>query len=115
MALPGNGIKWPPAELAPIAAKQAEFDAWYSGDPAKLNSVYSTKQDRAPYDRTSQYRGGVTGAVARMWWGKPTGNLFDNNREADKLHILPPGAGQRQIVANNPAWAAVAVRLIRNL
>ena len=37
------------------------------------------------------------------------------NREAERLHILPPGAGQRQIVANNPAWAAVAVRLIRNL
>lgn len=87
MPLPKNGIKWPPAELAPIAAKQAEFDAWYSGDPNKLNGVYSTKADRAPYDRTSQYRGGVTGAVARMWWGKPTGNLFDNNREADKLHI----------------------------
>lgn len=49
--------------------------------------MYSTKADRAPFDRTSQYRGGVTGAVARMWWGKPTGNLFDNNREADKLHI----------------------------
>lgn len=87
MPLPGNGLKWPPTELAPIAAKQAEFDAWYSGDPAKLNGVYSTKADRAPFDRTSQYRGGVTGAVARMWWGKPTGNLFDNNREADKLHI----------------------------
>lgn len=87
MPLPKNGIKWPPAELAPIAAKQAEYDAWYSGDPTKLNGVYSLKQDRAPFDRTSQYRGGVTGAVARMWWGKPTGNLFDNNREADKLHI----------------------------
>lgn len=87
MPLPGNGVKWPPAEMAPIAAKQAEFDAWYSGDPAKLNGVYSTKADRAPFDRTSQYRGGVQGAVARMWWGKPTGNLFDNNREADKLHI----------------------------
>lgn len=87
MPLPKNGIKWPPAELAPITAKQAEFDAWYSGDPTKLNGVYSLKGDRAPFDRTSQYRGGVTGAVARMWWGKPTGNLFDNNREADKLHV----------------------------
>jgi transcriptional regulator with XRE-family HTH domain len=37
------------------------------------------------------------------------------NREPDKLHILPLGSGQRQIVATNPAWAAVAVRLIRNL
>lgn len=87
MPLPKNGIKWPPAEMAPIAAKQAEFDAWYSGDPTKLSGVYRLKSDTPAFDRTSQYRGGVTGAVARMWWGKPTGNLFDNNREADKLHI----------------------------
>lgn len=87
MPLPKNGVKWPPAELAPIARKQAEFDAWYSGDPTKLSGVYALKQDTPAFDRTSQYRGGVTGAVARMWWGKPTGNLFDNNREADKLHI----------------------------
>ena len=37
------------------------------------------------------------------------------NREADKLHILPLGPGQRQVVATNPSWAAVAVRLIRSL
>jgi transcriptional regulator with XRE-family HTH domain len=37
------------------------------------------------------------------------------NREPDKLHILPLGTGQRQIVAANPAWLAVAVRLIRTL
>lgn len=87
MPLPGNGIAWPPAQLGPITAKQREFDAWYSGDPEKLGGVYRLRQDTAAFDRTSQYRGGVTGAVARMWWGKPTGNLFDNNREADKLHI----------------------------
>jgi transcriptional regulator with XRE-family HTH domain len=37
------------------------------------------------------------------------------NREADKLHILPLASGQRQIVAANPAWVAVAVRLIRRV
>ncbi|MGZ8346341.1 MAG: helix-turn-helix domain-containing protein [Allosphingosinicella sp.] len=36
-------------------------------------------------------------------------------REGDKLHILPFGAGQRQTVVTDPAWAAVAVRLIRSL
>jgi transcriptional regulator with XRE-family HTH domain len=36
-------------------------------------------------------------------------------REGDKLHILPPGAGQRQTVVTDPPWAAVAVRLIRSL
>ena len=36
-------------------------------------------------------------------------------REGDKLHMLPLGAGQRQTVVTDPPWAAVAVRLIRDL
>ena len=36
-------------------------------------------------------------------------------REEDKLHILPLGSGQRQLVIANPPWAAVATRLIRSI
>jgi transcriptional regulator with XRE-family HTH domain len=36
-------------------------------------------------------------------------------REEAKLHILPLGIGQRQIVVPAPLWMAVATRLIRNL
>ena len=36
-------------------------------------------------------------------------------RDENRLQILPFGAGQRQTVVADPAWAAVAVRLIRNL
>lgn len=36
-------------------------------------------------------------------------------REGGKLHILPLGAGQRQMVVTNAPWAAVATRLIRIL
>jgi transcriptional regulator with XRE-family HTH domain len=36
-------------------------------------------------------------------------------REEGKLHLLPLGAGQRQLVVADPAWLAVATRLIRNL
>ena len=36
-------------------------------------------------------------------------------REEGKLHILPLGAGQRQLVVADPPWAAVAIRLIRRL
>ena len=36
-------------------------------------------------------------------------------REEAKLHLLPLGAGQRQIVVAAPPWIAVASRLIRNL
>ena len=36
-------------------------------------------------------------------------------REENRLQILPFGAGQRQAVVTDPAWAAVAVKLIRTL
>jgi transcriptional regulator with XRE-family HTH domain len=36
-------------------------------------------------------------------------------REEGKLHLLPLGASQRQIVVTNAPWAAVATKLIRNL
>ncbi|HEX8640574.1 MAG TPA: helix-turn-helix transcriptional regulator [Allosphingosinicella sp.] len=36
-------------------------------------------------------------------------------REGNKLQMLPLGGGQRQTVVTDPPWAAVAVKLIRNL
>ena len=36
-------------------------------------------------------------------------------REEGKLHLLPLGAGQRQMVITDPPWAAMAVKLIRSL
>jgi transcriptional regulator with XRE-family HTH domain len=36
-------------------------------------------------------------------------------REEGKLHILPLGSGQRQLVVADPPWAAIAVKLIRSL
>ncbi len=36
-------------------------------------------------------------------------------REGDRLQILPPGAGGRQQVVNDPAWAAVPRVLVRAL
>jgi transcriptional regulator with XRE-family HTH domain len=36
-------------------------------------------------------------------------------REEAKLHILPLGIGQRQVVVAAPPWLAVATRLIRSL
>jgi hypothetical protein len=87
MPLPSNGIAWPPTELNGIAQKQQEFDAWYSGDLGKLANTYRMGNQAPIFDRTSQLRGGVVGTVARMWWGKPQGNLFERNTHADKLHI----------------------------
>lgn len=85
MPLPASGQDWPPRNIAAISAKHAEWDAWYAGDTARLQQVYATGQ-RRPVDKVAQYRGGVTGAVARMWWGKPVGNLT-RNTDQDKLHV----------------------------
>jgi transcriptional regulator with XRE-family HTH domain len=39
------------------------------------------------------------------------GRLID--RQGTLIGLLPPGAGQRQIVVDNPAWVAVAEMLVR--
>lgn len=36
-------------------------------------------------------------------------------RDGERIQILPPGAGTRQQVVNNPPWLAVAETLIRTL
>lgn len=36
-------------------------------------------------------------------------------REEGKLHLLPLGSGQRQLVVADPPWLAVAVKLVRTL
>jgi len=41
------------------------------------------------------------------------GRLID--RQGALVGLLPPGAGQRQIVVDNPAWMAVAEMLVRKL
>jgi transcriptional regulator with XRE-family HTH domain len=41
------------------------------------------------------------------------GRLID--RQGALVGLLPPGAGQRQIVVDNPAWLAVAEMLVRKL
>ena len=41
------------------------------------------------------------------------GRLID--RKGTLVGLLPPGAGQRQIVIDNPAWLAVAEMLVRKL
>jgi transcriptional regulator with XRE-family HTH domain len=41
------------------------------------------------------------------------GRLID--RRGTLVGLLPPGAGQKQVVVDNPAWIAVAVMLVRTL
>jgi hypothetical protein len=72
MPLPARDTAWPPRELAPIRSKLTEWDAWWTGDPTSLTKAYAGTAVPAPVDRPSQRRGGVVGALARFWWGRPS-------------------------------------------
>ncbi|MFI6266149.1 phage capsid protein [Micromonospora sp. NPDC051006] len=74
---------WPPRSLAPVYAKLDEWSAWYAGDVARLTKVYQGTDLTRPYNRPSQYRGGLVGWVARRFWGEPT---VDGEQRA-KLHV----------------------------
>lgn len=37
------------------------------------------------------------------------------HRDAERLQLLPPGAGGRQQIVANPPWLAVATKLVRSL
>ena len=75
-------MDWPPAELKHTMPQIDVWGAWYSGVPEDLVRVYSRDQRLLPAIRPAQYRGGVTGALARFWWGQP--NMLGTR---DKLHM----------------------------
>lgn len=84
MPLPANGLAWPPKALESITPVLGQWSAWYEGTPEALRAAY----EGAPtvrVDRPSQYRGGVVGALARGWWGRPVGDLTVQQR--GQLHI----------------------------
>lgn len=83
MALPSGRGPWPPKSLDTVLPKLTEWGAWYGGDPTELRNVYQRGQS-APVDKVAQYRGGVAGTLARMWWGRPLGDLTTRH---DQLHV----------------------------
>lgn len=87
MPLPRGGPSetWPPKNLDDISAKHAEWDAWYVGEVTGLEQLYQ-RQSTGALNRPSQFRGGVTGALARFWWGKPVPHSGSGPYE-DKFHV----------------------------
>lgn len=81
MPLPGNGAPWPPKTLEPIHARMHELATWWAGDTDALEATYARTANAV---RPSQLAGGVVGAVARFWWGRPTPTGGQASR---KLHI----------------------------
>ncbi|TQJ60489.1 A118 family predicted phage portal protein [Arthrobacter sp. SLBN-83] len=46
MALPANGIAWPPKELANVLPVLRTYGAWYSNETATLSSIYAQSASR---------------------------------------------------------------------
>lgn len=83
MPLPAEDAPWPPHSTE-ITTRFRDYDAWYSGLPDRLGKAYQGQG--AARNRPSQYRGGVVGAISRMFWGAPT--PAGENRS--KIHVPLP-------------------------
>ena len=126
-------VRLPPQEDVPIAAT---LDHEGAHAPRKDGVVVPPRPAAGlvamtVVSATGEYRGGdeiwlrrlepgeYAGALNRdVLVPRPAGRFIFGRligREGDRLQILPFGAGQRQTVVTDPAWAAVAVKLIRSL
>ncbi|WP_205327579.1 phage portal protein [Glycomyces sp. YM15] len=83
MPLPTADQPWPPKALEPVRVKHAEWGAWWSGDAEALASIYGGQASTTLNNHPAQYRGGVQGTLARMWWGQP----LPVGEQRTKLHV----------------------------
>ncbi len=93
----------------PAAGQIAMTVAASTGDYRAGDEIWCERIEPEDYGRALNRDILVPRPAGRFLFGRLIG------REEDKLHVLPLGTGQRQLVVANPPWAAVAVRLIRNL
>ena len=88
MPLPTGGA-WPPKELDCVRDKQAVWDAWYSGDPDALSSVYGGQTGNDPggtgffSSEHGGWRASVGRTLSRWFWGNPT----PSGERRSKLHV----------------------------
>lgn len=82
MPLPTGDMTWPPTDDR-VQNALADWDAWYSSDPDRLEARYLNRGYREVNDRPVQYRGGVVGRLARWFWGNPT----SPGEKRDKIHV----------------------------
>ncbi|MCI3271402.1 phage portal protein [Streptomyces cylindrosporus] len=82
MPLPTADTPWPPIDDR-VQNALADWDAWYSSEPDRLEARYTGRGYREAVDRPAQYRGGIVGRLARWFWGNPT----PEGEKRDKLHV----------------------------
>lgn len=83
MPLPRIDQPWPPKNIQAGYDLMDVHDSWYTGDVDMLAATYGNQRYA---NHPAQYRGGVVGAVARFWWGKPVAQGEDRV----KLHLPLP-------------------------
>jgi transcriptional regulator with XRE-family HTH domain len=101
-----EGVVIPPQPIAGVIAitVSSGIGDYRSGDEIWLNRIGPEDFGQAMNRDVL-----VPRPAGRFLFGRLIG------REEGKLHILPLGSGQRQLVVADPPWAGVAARLIRNL
>ncbi|WP_063023836.1 phage portal protein [Nocardia niwae] len=93
---------WPPEPWDDAQAAYDLHSAWLEGDSSVLESFYSQYLDGMPSNRPSQFRGGVVGAVARFFWGRP------QKQAMKRLHVPAPADVARTsanlLFGQPPTW-----------
>lgn len=102
LAAPGDG----PAPL--VLAVTTSVGEYRAGDLLWLQP-FNPAQDSAGLARATNRDCLIPRPGGRFVFGR----LID--RRGTLVGLLPPGAGQKQVVVDNPAWIAVAMMLVRPL
>lgn len=75
---------WPPEPFDIAMVRFAEHDAWYTGDTAALQAIYSGKGATPTHTHNGRlYRGGVVGTISKMWLGTP----IQQDEKRPKTHV----------------------------
>ena len=101
-----TGVVVPPAASPGLVAIQVTGAV---GDYRTGDEIWCERIDASGFGRAMNRDLLLPRPAGRFLFGRLIG------REEGKLHILPLGTGQRQLVVADPLWAAIAIKLIRTL
>jgi len=101
-----EGVSLPPCAAPGTVAVTVSSGV---GDYRSGDQIWCDRLESEAYGRAINRDVLVPRPAGRFLFGRLIG------REEGKLHLLPLGGGQRQLVVADPLWIGVAVRLIRTL
>ena len=85
------------------------------GDYRAGDEIWCDRLEPADFARALNRDVLVPRPAGRFLFGRLIGRDAGSDGSGGKLQLLPPGAGGRQQVVVDPAWVAVAVKLVRGL